>query len=276
MPGVGTAQGIRLGAEFEVYQNQGSGHRLGIVVASDLSPFSTTLYAKGPRFALEGDGVALQISVKTEKHVLRIHVADEALKALVKKIKRTDPSHRIIKLVDRDQAEFGMALEDGKVVFDNFDSLVTEYGFTRMPFSLEPTLDAIAPVLRAADHFYWHLRRMPGSENDTKKGLANVVEIEMAELEHDGTYDDDLEPVLSPTEAGWRRGKVFDLKINDRGTIHGWKIINKSKVNLYPALFHFDNSDWSISEWDYISGSVNVDIQFFSVILSTANCTRYR
>ena len=250
MPGVGTARGISLGAEFEVYQDQDSGHLLGIVVASELSPFSTTLYAKEPKFALEGDGVALQTSVGAEEHVLRIHVADEGLKALVKQIKRTDLNHRIIQLVERDQAEFGMALEDGKVVFDIFDSLVTKYGLTRMPFSLEPTFEVIAPVLRAADHFYWHLRRTPRLENDTERGIANFVEIEMAELKHDGiTYDDDLEPVLSPTIAGWNQGKDFDLQIKDRGTIYGWKIINKSNVALYPALFYFDNSDWSISEW---------------------------
>ena len=89
-------------------------------------------------------------------------------------------------------------------------------------------------------------------ENDTEKGLANYVEIEVAEMEHDGiTYDDDLEPVLSPTRVGWKGGKDFDLQIIDSGTIYGWKIINNSSVALYPALFYFDNSDWSISEWGY-------------------------
>ena len=251
LPHVGTAGGISLGAEFEVYQDHDSGHRLGIVVASELTPFTTTLYAKGPRFALEGDGVALQTSTGTEEHVLRIHITDEELKTLVKKIERTDPSQRIIQPVERDQAEFGMALEDGKVIFDIFDPLVTKYGLTRMPFSLEPTLEAISSVLRAADNFYWHLRRTPRVENDTEKGLANYVEIEVAEIERDGiTYDNDLEPV-SPTRTGWKRGKDFDLQIIDSGTIYGWKIINNSSVALYPALFYFDNSDWSISEWGY-------------------------
>ena len=41
---------------------------------------------------------------------------------------------------------------------------------------------------------------MPGLENDTKQALANYVEIEVAEMEHDGTYDDNFDPVLSPTE----------------------------------------------------------------------------
>jgi hypothetical protein len=252
MPNVGTARssGISLEAEFEVYQDQDSGLSLGIVVVKELRPFSIRLRAREHNFVLKGDGVARQTSAGTQVPVLRIHVADK-LKALVEDIKRADKSHRI-QLVERKQAEFGMALEDGKVVFDIFDSLVTNYGLTRMPYSLKPTVEAISPVLHAAYHFYLHLRRTPRVENDTGKGLADVVEIEMAEMEHDGVaYDDDFEPVLSPIRDSWKGGKEFELQINDKETIYGWKIMNKRKVDLYPALFYFDNSDWSISEWGY-------------------------
>ena len=251
MPEVGTARtsGISLEAEFEVYQDQDSDHLLGIAVVKELNPFSTKLRAKDHKFVLEGDGVARQTSAGTQVPVLRIHVADE-LKALVEDIKRTDQSHRIIQMVERNQAEFGMALEDGKVVFDILDPLVLKYGLTRMPFTnLEPTIEAVSLVLRSAYHFYLHLRRTPRVENDTGKGLADVVEIEMAEMEHDGvTFNDDFEPVLSPIKTSWKGGKEFELQISDEGTVHGWKIINKSKVDLYPALFYFDISDWSISE----------------------------
>ena len=243
---VGTAHGIMAGAEFEVYQDQDSCQLLGIVVARVLSAFSTTLDAKESRFILERDGVARQTCLGATEHVLRIHVEDEVLRDLVRQVETTDPGQRNIELADRDQAEFSMALENGKVVFNILDSVVVNYGLTRMPFILEPTLDVISPIIRAADHFYWHLRR---TENLAQRGLAKSVEIEVAELEHDGdTYDDDLEPVLSPTGLGWSRGRDFDLQIKDEGTIYGWKIINNCKVALYPALFYFDNSDWSISE----------------------------
>jgi hypothetical protein len=265
MPGVGSARGISLGAEFEVYQDQDS-QLLGIVFASKVETFFTTLsrYSnklEESKFVLKGDGVARQISAGTgEEHILRIYVADEKLKALVKQIERTDPLHRIIQPVEKDQAEFGMAVEDGKVVFDIFDPLVTKYGLTRMPESLEfsdgPNSDAtmitqLAPVLRAADHFYWHLRRTPGVESHSKKGpgLADVVEIAVADMEHDGvSYNDFLEPILSPIEASWKSGKDFKFDLDGTEMVHGWKIINKSGFDLYPALFYFDNSDWSISE----------------------------
>ena len=242
MPDAGEAAGISVGAEFEVYHDQNSGHLLGTVVARELTAFSTTLYAKESRFALERDGVALKSRAGTEERV-RIYVPDESLKILVKKI---DPNQRIIQLVERrDQgAEFGMALENGKVVFNIYDSNVTKHRLTRMPYVLEPTFEALSPVIHAAAHFYWHRRRTP----HTGRGLANKVEIELTELEEEIVdYDDYLNPVVVYEPTGdWKSGKEFDVQA---GTTYGSRIINKCAVSLYPALFYFDNSDWSISEY---------------------------
>ena len=242
MPDAGEAAGITAGAEFEVYQDLYSSHLLGTVVASKLSDFSTTLYAMKSRFALEHDGVAFMTCSGIEERV-RIHVADESLKDLVKKI---DPNQTIIRLVERDRAEFGIALDSeyGKVVFDIYDSDVTKYGLTRMPYSVVPTLEVLSPVIRAAAHFYWHRRRTP----QTGRGLASFVDIKVTELKQESvTYDEGLKRLIVYGPTGdWKDGKDFNLQI---GIPYGWKIINRCGVPLYPALFYFDNSDWSISEY---------------------------
>ena len=245
MPNAGEAAGITVGSEFEVYEDQDSVHLLGTVVARELSPFSTTLYAKESRFALGRDGVALKSSAGTEERV-RIHVADKNLKELVKKI---DPNQIQLVQVERDDgAEFGIALEDGNIVFNIYDPDVTRYGLTRMPHILEPTHEALSPVIRAAAHFYWHRRRTP----KTGRGLAGKVEIEVTELQVESEeYDDELRPVVvyGPTANGDRKGgKEFDLRTE---TPYGWKIINNCEVSIYPALFYFDSSDWSISKYPY-------------------------
>jgi hypothetical protein len=241
----GEAAGITVGAEFEVYQDQNSVHLLGTAVACELDAFSTRLYAKESKFALDRDGVALKSGAGKGEQVL-VHAADLCLKALVKKI---DPNQRIIQLVERDRAEFGIALEKGKVVFNIYDAEVTKYGLTRMPYVLEPTVEAIYPVIRAAAHFYWHRRR---TQITTSRGLlAEKVKIEVAELKLERVeYDDELKAVgvYSPTSSGSKGGKVFDLQT---GKIYGWKIINNCKMPLYPALFYFDCSDWSIGEHHY-------------------------
>ena len=243
MPDAGEAAGITLGAEFEVYQDLNSNHLLGTVVVCELGAFFTTLYAKAPGFALEQDGIALKSRAGAEERV-RIHVADENLKDLVKKV---DPNHRIIRLVEQDDgAEFGIALENDKVVFNTYDPDVTKYGLTRMPYTLEPTLEAISPVIRAAAHFYWHRRRIP----QTGRGLASKIEMEVTELKVESVdYDDDLNEVVvyGPT-GNWKSGKDFDLQTK---TAYGWRITSKCDVPLYPSLFYFDSSDWSISEYHH-------------------------
>ena len=243
----GEAAGITMGAEFEVYQDQNSAHLLGTVVACELNAFSTTLYAKESRFALDGDGVALKSHAGTEEQV-QVYVADESLKDIVKKIY---PDQKIVQLVERDHgAEFGMALENGKVVFDIYDSDVTRYGLNRMPHILEPTLEAISPVIRAAAHFYWHRRRTLKKG----RGQAGKVKIEVMELQLESVeYDDDLNHVVvyDPTDShgcDQKGGREFDLRTE---TTYGWKIINNCAMSLYPALFYFDNSDWSISEYQH-------------------------
>ena len=80
MPGAGEAVGIAFGDEFEVYQleDRNRVHLLGTVVASELRPFSTTLYAKEFRFTLDRYGVALKSHAGTGEQV-QVYAADEIL-----------------------------------------------------------------------------------------------------------------------------------------------------------------------------------------------------
>ena len=141
----GEAAGITVGTEFEVFQDQNSGHFLGTLVASELSAFSNTLFAKESVIALEQDGVALKSRAGQEERV-RVYVADQILKDIVKRI---DPNQ--IQLVEQDRADFGMALEKEKVVFNIYDSDVTKYGLTRilivLSLPLRPYLPSFAPLL---------------------------------------------------------------------------------------------------------------------------------
>ena len=245
---VGEVAGITVGTEFDVYQIQNSGdlQLVGIVVAHELSPSSTTLYPKEStgslRFAPERDAVAVKSRTGTEERV-QIHVTDERLKDIVKKI---DPNRIQLVQVERreDEAKFGIALEKGKVVFNNYDADVMKHGLTRMPHTVEPTVEAISPVIRAAAHFYFHRHRIP----HTGRGLAKNIKIEVNELEED--YDEETNLIYNPATAGfdWKIGEELNLQTR---TIYGWKITNNwaDTVPLYPSLFYFDNGDWSISEY---------------------------
>ena len=238
----GAAHGITSGARFEVYQDQDFGCLLGTVVSAEPNPFSTTMScAEGSReFSLDTVGLARQTCGGTQQH-LRIHVATDegVLSDLARELERTDPSIRLVKQAH--EADFGIALENGKVVFNIVNSEVTNPGLTRMPFSVEPTFDALYHIVHAAAHFYWHLGRSGVS-------LADKVKIEMTELEVDpNSYDENLRPKMYP--ICWSE-KPFEVQVKEEA-LYAWKITNNCKVALYPSLFYFDNSDWSISEWGY-------------------------
>jgi hypothetical protein len=239
----GAAHGITSGAKFEV-QDQDSGELLGTVVARKPEPFSTIMdYAEGSeKFTLKKDGFARQISVGTEEHV-RIHVATDigVLKDLARDLVSIDPT---IRLVEQEQeADFGIALENGKVVFNIVNPEVKKHGLTRMPYiQVEPTLDTIYPIVRAGAHFYWHLRRTGGT-------LAQKIEFEISELAPGpgpaNKINDDLQLDFHP--IGWKSEKPFNLQIEE-SAMYAWKVTNDWNVALYPSLFYFDNSDWSISQ----------------------------
>ena len=73
-----------------------------------------------------------------------------------------------------------MALEKEKVIFHIYDSDVRNCELTRMPHTLEPTLEAVTSVVRAAAHFYWHRRRTLQTDRGI---LAERVKVEVTELE---------------------------------------------------------------------------------------------
>ena len=224
---------------MKVYQYQNSGDLLGTVVVCEVHVFSAKVYAKpkGSKIALEQYGVALKSRAGKEEQV-RVYIADKSLKKFVKKI---DPN--LIQLVERDDgAEFDMALDGGKVLLNIYDFDATKNRFIRMSHRFNYTFEDISSVIRSAAHFYWHRRRTP----QISRGLAKRVEIRVNKLEED--FDDELfKPFFKPvaTSGALEVGKALNLHTE---TTYGWTITNKVNLPLYPALFFFDNTDWSISE----------------------------
>ncbi|KAF8983561.1 caspase domain-containing protein [Cyathus striatus] len=246
----GAAHGITAGAQFAVYQDrassiEGQGQALGTVSAQTPGPFTTILDPLPDKtFTLTGDGYALQVRGGVEED-LRLHVAMEqgllpVFEALAKEIQHTERTRNIL-LVEKEKAELDIALEDGQVVFNILNPVVTQFGLTRIPYTIEPDNENLIFVIREAAHFYWHLRR-----KDPKGIFNGLVDVEFRELvESETEVDDFLEPILSPAEPNLHKENVIDFVVKD-SAIYGIKINNKSKVDLFVSVFYFDNSSWEI------------------------------
>ena len=242
----GAAHGIAVGAEFSVYQERDLPPKtapLGTLVACDVSEFSTTMSVppEAAPFDLDGSAFALQTKPGTEES-LRLNIAEDAtlidiFETVAPWMGPSSPGHRRIQFVETTEAELGLELEDGEVVVNVLNPLVTKYGLVRMPSRIQPEVNRVYSVMRAAAHYHWHLRRQGTSD------LQNGIQIEFNAVVL--IYDDDLNYVVTPVGPNLNVDGVVDIIASNR-TMYGVKIINNTSRALYPSLFYFDNSDLSI------------------------------
>ena len=246
----GAVHGITDGAYFDLYQDRDStlnGTFLGTLVVLHTDPFTSTLdiIPGASRPTLE-EGYALRNRVRFEED-LRIHVATNVqlplTQALAKDLQRKSFLHRIL-LVEKEKAELNFTLEKRRVVVNLLDSVVTTLGLTRIPFIIEPRADVVYTFIHAVSHFYWHLRQKGNTQAFHKEIQVEFTEV----VRSDKEYDDHLHPVVYPVGPNLNHEYIIDLQIK-QGKMYGIKLINNSDVALYPFLFFFDNSDFSIGEY---------------------------
>lgn len=143
----------------------------------------------------------------------------------------------------------------GYAVFDDLTSTQLEGptstarfgGFKRLPHTTKVDLDSLYPVICAVTNWYYHLLRTPPTRS--LSGPGNIT-VDFTELEV--VYDEIGNPSylipsgsnLSLTVPGL--GNIVDLVV-DEEQLYGQTVNNSSAVALYPYLFCFDNSDFSIS-----------------------------
>ena len=247
----GVVHGITEGTYFDVYQDREStlnGTSLGTLVVLHTDSFTSTLdiITEASR-SLPEEGYAVRARVRLEED-LRIHVAPNVQLSLTQALAARDLQkegflHRIL-LVEKEKAELEFTLEEGRVVVNLLDSVVTTLGLTRIPFFIEPTADVVYSFIGAVSHFYWHLRQKGDTQALHKKFQVEFTEVLQSEEE----YDDDLQPILYAVGPNLNHENIVDLHIQ-KGKMYGMKLVNNSDVALYPFLFFFDNSDFSIGEY---------------------------
>ncbi|CCM00512.1 uncharacterized protein FIBRA_02546 [Fibroporia radiculosa] len=251
---VGAAHGITVNTRFAVYLDKDSSLKrnpLGTVIARRTKSFKTELEAFPKRFnfTLEGEGFALQTRAGDEED-LKVHVAlDEKLtfifQALAKEMQRTDPARRtIIPVEKKEAAKLDIALEDGNVAFYILHSATLRCGLTRMPHTVEPSVNAVQSVLYAAANFYWHLDR-----KNTSGSLQNFVNIEFKRLKKSQKVDRYGYDVLLADGPNLIRSDVMDLKnvmdlqVDDTAQ-YGLKITNNSAIPLYLDAQYIIPDSW--------------------------------
>ncbi|KAF9240014.1 caspase domain-containing protein [Melanogaster broomeanus] len=199
--------------------------------------------SKGAEFTVYGDkdlktpplGILTSVG-EEEDLVLCVPMEDIYLPvfdALLQQLQGVGPDACKISIVGSEEtAKLTITMENDRVVFKILDSR------RHMPYSVNLTVDDIYPVLRAAAHYYWHLNR-----SKPNNLIQNKINVDFYQLKKSSGR-----ALLQPVEPSLCRDNVIDFVV-DPSVIYGVKITNGTPWDLYPNVFFFDNSDWSIQEY---------------------------
>ncbi|KAG8794532.1 hypothetical protein FRC12_023741, partial [Ceratobasidium sp. 428] len=130
---------------------------------------------------------------------------------------------------------------NGKVIFDTHNKLSNKHGITRLPHTTADDARDILAALRSAAAWDWHIGRTnpePFPNDQVRIELYRVKE-DLAEWNPDGKH-----PLIRYGENLNKNGVVEIVANPDH--YYGYRIVNDTKLDLYPYLFYFDASKLSI------------------------------
>ncbi|KAJ2923438.1 hypothetical protein H1R20_g13657, partial [Candolleomyces eurysporus] len=118
-------------------------------------------------------------------------------------------------------------------------------------YTILPDADDLYEALRHLSHYFYHRNRVGrsnprvGATKEVQATLASQVKIAMFTLKEtdDGEgYKRDKEVIL-PTD-----GSTVELIVEreSEGSLYGFEITNTSKFDVFPYLFYFNSSDFSV------------------------------
>lgn len=240
---MGAAQGITAGARFEAYwdKNSTSGKPLGALVVSQVSLSSATLVVPPSQlqFAIPPSAVAkLAEDVEAgQKDALRLFVFhDSSLLDLVEQ--SVPPPPGVVIVDDEIWAHLRFSKVDGMV---KCQIAQAHYNFTHDWEDADAdisTLDGMSAFLHCAAQFHRHLSL---NQIDSNPEIRNI-QVEIFQLKSN-SYSRECRPIGNNLNTN----NILDIVVGaETKRMYGIKITNKTDKNLYPDVFYFDNSDFSI------------------------------
>ncbi|KAF8961631.1 caspase domain-containing protein [Flammula alnicola] len=249
----GSIHGITKGAEFAVHPSTELAFKtpLGTLIVETLGPFSATLQPLlgSHGFNITPSAIAVQTKAGEREDIRFYFPLDNSFlpcyEALISVMQSKKANFQNIVLVDRpEDAHLEVAMENGKAIFLIKDERVTQYGLTRLFHSVDPVVEEIVPVLKAAAHYYWKLNRSSNNPD-----ITHNVQVEVYKLQESlSNFDQFGHPEMTPVGPNLCRNNVLDFVVEEDAP-YGVKLTNNSPRDFYPNLFYFDNSDLSIGPY---------------------------
>ncbi|KAI0029009.1 hypothetical protein K488DRAFT_89159 [Vararia minispora EC-137] len=261
----GMLQGITAGSEFDLYDMHQSLSRAGpvgllkatIVGAVDcvctMSSSSLVPIPPSSMAVLRKHGLA------TVGNVLRIHVTIDPIPAfLLEAIQQTQESRisatqswRIECTTQSETAHIGINCENDQAVFTIHDASILRLSMkkhTRLGFSVPADSSHITRILRAAAHFFWHLRRL-NLVSGVDASLSSLVKLHVYRLQEvllssnvkKYIPEEPLQDLATGNDGVW---SVYAEGLNAH---YGVELENTSELDLFLSMFYFDCNTLEIS-----------------------------
>ncbi|KZV60770.1 hypothetical protein PENSPDRAFT_328057 [Peniophora sp. CONT] len=245
---VGSLHGITHGAQFRLYSTRGVNRVRVATHASEVMASTCKLSSDNGTTPAVTSGCPHQFSSPVDVvpiTALRLDVP-HALKALVQSaielLKAERGGLELDIIAGLDDTDLSFYDCDGAVHYAIHDPDIRDGGKHEL-YGVSSTHDVpgVYSVLRAASHFFWHLRR---GQSFTPAYHSHIT-VEIYTLK---PVENEIGPhYVQRTRENLRSG-VLEAVDSPR-MIYGLKIENKSPVDLYLWVFYFDCSDLSITSY---------------------------
>ncbi|TDL18811.1 hypothetical protein BD410DRAFT_842529 [Rickenella mellea] len=242
----GGIQGIKLSSHFAIYGSIaaiGSSNSLGFLVVNNVTPTTSILLypIASQAFTIPPQFYARELP----KDPIRVYCADEDKPSLQPMLMKAVCNSKIpsleaagVMLVQNEKsAKLRIAIKDSQVSFYRQDEDIATFAGHRIPHTIPiDDSDGILEVLRAANRFQRQL-------STTSK--LPLVTMELLKLKRDYDF----------SEGSWVQTPIGTNLIDGDGNVDmpidpnaafGVRIHNGTCLRLYPHLFYFDCSDFSI------------------------------
>ncbi|KAF8150599.1 caspase domain-containing protein [Crassisporium funariophilum] len=250
---VGDAYGIRERAVFAIYssrQSANTGLLLGHATAAQITPFTTSLdIPRNIQAPLGHQAVALQVRVGAEEP-FPLYIADmarlggiyEHIRAGMKKTGKRD----VVLVGDHHVAKLGLELNrSNEISFAILDRHIWRWGLRHIFHTVPASPDYVFPVVAAAAHFDWHLRR---ESSKIGKAQVDVEFTKLGEMHEEFLEDGMVVRNRYPCGPNLINNDTVEIDMREPGP-YGMRITNKTHTPLYMSLFYFDSSDLSIETY---------------------------
>lgn len=277
----GTLDGLSQGDELTIYKTQSEDDLkkpVAVFVVDKVSNRNSLLRVRDqpPLANLESflaDPAPALLTKSAQSH-LRLYISAgqsnhiERLVSLVNRLQTAGTIAIITSEADRPTTHISLSTDDGvDLRFDVVDGDLTEDRCHHFKYDGDSADEGLTRILRGLSDYYWHLKRThpnpsPSVPPDTEisvsfcklrqdnKNLTNPLFVSIGEADEQPVHDGSvikLDVDSTPDDDSQEQDDFASE--SDELQLYGVKVTNNSQIrDLYPALFYFDNGDFTISK----------------------------